>query len=194
MVQLLYSRVCHYLSKQNSLCHCPPRQSIPDKGQGCSSHLKQGSAVGNGMILEPCCHLESNQALHFQLFIVFFMKEQTLCLSLQLEGPREENRTATLWHWQMPKPLGQGGGGKTACGIRSGHQNCRGCCIFQYADERQTEERSLENILQQQRKDTLPPLPLLAQTQLLRMGLRKEICPRHISEALLHLSIFRLST
>ena len=117
------------------------------------------------------------------------MKEQILRPSGQLDRPGGEDRTVTLWHWQMPKPLGQGGGDKTASGIRSGHQNYRGCCTFQYTDERQMEEHSLENILQQQRKDTLPPLPLLAQTQFLRMGLRKEICSRHMCEAFLHLLI-----
>lgn len=39
---------------------------------------------------------------------------------------------------------------------------------------KQIEEQSLENILHEQGKDTLPPLPLLAQTQFLRMGLKKK--------------------
>lgn len=73
------------------------------------------------------------------------MKDQALHPSLQLDGPGAEDRTVTLWHWQTPKPLGQGGGDKTASGIRSGLQNYKGCYAFQCTGERQKEEHSLEN-------------------------------------------------
>lgn len=107
------------------------------------------------------------------------MKEQILHPSLQLDGPGGKDHDPLAL--ANAKAFGAGGGDKTASGIRSGHQKYRGCCTFQYTDERQMEKHSLENILQQQRKDTLPPLPLLAQTQFLRTGLRKDICPRHKS-------------
>lgn len=131
----------------------------------------------------------------FNSSLFFFTKEQILYPCHRLDGPGIEDRTVTLWHWQMSKPLGAiGGGDKTISGIRPGHQNYRGCCAFQYTDERQMEEHSLVNTLHQRGKDMFPSLPLPAQTQFLRMGLRKQMCPRHIYEALLYLLIFRLFT
>lgn len=103
MVQLLYNKVCHYLSKQNSLCYCLPRESIPDKGQGCSSGLKQGHAALQPEMTETWGHAGTRRATRRCVFNSLFFSSWRIKPCALLSSWTDRGQRTGLWPFGTDK-------------------------------------------------------------------------------------------